>query len=109
MNATTCRYTKIGDLVTVTGQISVTSVSSPSGNTKISGLPFASYSGVTARPVGVGVLGGYTGTVAHTPLIVPGASDTTPWLYDGSAVLVQGGIFQGGTEMQFTLTYQTAA
>jgi len=35
-----CRYTKIGRLVTVQGFIEVTSVSSPTGNLIISGLPF---------------------------------------------------------------------
>ena len=109
MNATTCRYTKIGDLVTVSGQISVTSVSTPSGNTKITGLPFATYSGTTARPNGSAVLGGYSGTVDYGVSLNPGANETVAWIYYGNSTLMQGERFQASTEMQFTLTYQTAA
>jgi hypothetical protein len=42
MGNSTCRYVKIGNLVTVTGAIGINSVSSPSGGVTITGLPFSS-------------------------------------------------------------------
>ena len=54
MGNSTCRYVKIGNLVTVTGFITISSVSSPSGGVTITGLPFSSnistayWSGVSA-------------------------------------------------------------
>jgi len=41
MNATACKYVKIGNLVYLCGYLSVTSVSSPTGALTITGLPFA--------------------------------------------------------------------
>jgi hypothetical protein len=43
----TCRYTKIGNLVQVSGSIYYTSVSGGSGNLKITGFPFTQSSGLT--------------------------------------------------------------
>ena len=42
MGNSTCRYVKIGSMVTVTGFITISSVSSPSGQVTITGLPFSS-------------------------------------------------------------------
>ena len=42
MGNSTCRYVKIGNVVTVNGYISISSVSSPSGQVTITGLPFSS-------------------------------------------------------------------
>ena len=54
----TMRYTRVGNLVHIQGQVSVDSVSSPTGQLTIGGLPFANpnfnphYAPVTVRPTG---------------------------------------------------------
>jgi hypothetical protein len=108
MDATTCRYTKIGNLVTLTGQIIVDSVSTPSGNTKITGLPFATVSGTSGRPIGGAVIGSYSGTIDHALSLLTGASQTTAWIYEAQGLL-QGERFQANTEMQFTYSYPSDA
>jgi len=44
----TCRYTKIGRAITISGFITVTSVSSPVGTVQFTGLPYPSGGGWTA-------------------------------------------------------------
>jgi hypothetical protein len=62
------RYVKIGRLVTCTGLISITSVSSPSGDLRINGLPFATAS--DNRNVGAVQYNGFLTTSAFTSAIV---------------------------------------
>lgn len=45
----TLRYTKIGNTVTITGQVGMTSVSSPSGSLRITGLPFVNYTSALGK------------------------------------------------------------
>ena len=104
----TFAYTKVGRLVTIGGQHINGAVTTPSGNTKISGLPFATMSGATARPVGNAVIGGYSGSVTHSLALVSGESETTAWIYEAQGV-IQGERWQASTESQYTLTYQTSA
>ena len=104
----TFAYTKVGRLVTIGGLHVNGAVTTPSGNTKISGLPFATMSGATARPVGNAIIGGYSGSVTHSLALVSGASDTTAWIYEAQGV-IQGERWQASTESQYTLTYQTSA
>ena len=57
LNAATMLYTKVGRLVTCTGYITVTSVSSPIGTLYFSGLPFTSNSASPAGIAGFSVSG----------------------------------------------------
>jgi hypothetical protein len=61
------RYTKVGRVVTVSGQMIVSSVSSPVGALSITGLPFAAGSGRQSR-VAISVLGEGLAATAVTAL-----------------------------------------
>ena len=104
----TFAYTKVGRLVTIGGLHITGGVTTPSGNTKISGLPFATMSGNTARPVGNAIIGGYSGSVTHSLALSSGASETIAWIYEAQGI-IQGERWQASTELQCTLTYQTSA
>lgn len=70
------RYTKIGNLVTVNGTVYVTSVSSPTGDLKITGLPFVSKTGTTEYRTG-SVYGSDLQATATQPIMLnmnPGES-----------------------------------
>ena len=69
MNAsyTTGYYTKIGNLVTVTGQFITTSLGSATGAIKITGLPFTVFNNGAARVGGcAGYGGGFAITAGHS-------------------------------------------
>lgn len=68
LNAKTMLYTKVGRLVTCTGYITVTSVSSPTGTLYFSGLPFTSNSASPAGITGFSVSGAGFGANAATQL-----------------------------------------
>jgi len=109
MSSTTCAYTKIGRMVTVSGQIVVGSVSSPSGETTMSGLPFASMAGTTGRPVGAMIISSYAGSIDHSITPFTGSSKTVWQLREGQVAELDGARFQATTEAQFTVTYPTSA
>ena len=59
LSASTCAYTKVGRLVTVTGQINTNAASSPLGRLRLGGLPFTSASGTQFESVAtIRVVGG---------------------------------------------------
>ena len=63
----TCTYTKIGRLVTITGDMYATSVSSGSGNLSIGNLPFTAASGATSYSgVAFGLTTGWNSTGSPT-------------------------------------------
>ncbi len=105
----TCTYTKVGRMVTVSGQIIAGSVTTPSGGVKVSGLPFATMAGGTGRPTGAAMIGSYSGSVDHTLTLNSGASESTANIYVANSAVIQGERFQATTEMQFTYTYPTSA
>ena len=111
MNSTTAGYTKVGRIVTVSGEINTAAVSSPSGNVKITGLPFATVNSAAYRPAGHMLLKNSTTPLTHVVTIAPGSNDTTGWLYATPAAIVQGEEFQASptTEGVFTITYMTSA
>ncbi|CAB4123715.1 hypothetical protein UFOVP48_68 [uncultured Caudovirales phage] len=81
----TLRYTRIGRQVTVTGQLNVTSVASPVGILKITGLPFTSASGAINSP-GISVLATGLAATATTSIVgIVDAAATTATLYKYSA------------------------
>jgi hypothetical protein len=105
----TFNYTKIGRQVTVTGYLSVSSVSSPVGALVLNGLPYTSIAG-DARRSSLAVLpGGFAATaVSYIGGFVNSAATTvTFYKYSAGALSNLAGDVQAGTEMFLTITYQT--
>ena len=86
----TIRYIKVGKLVHIHGEIAVSSVSSPSGDLQITGLPFVSAN-----------VGGYNrSTVALHPSTLTAATELAGFVENNSSyivVRVSGGTTSGGT------------
>jgi len=100
-------YVKIGRMVTVSGKPIVSSVSSPSGATKLTGLPFAlNADGEISAPSGAFKIGSYSGTINHTPTCTPHTGTSTIGLIDGLTADIDGARFAGATEATFTFAYQ---
>ena len=68
LNASTMLYTKVGRLVTCTGYITVTSVSSPTGSLYFTGLPFTCNSTAPTGITGFSVSGAGWGANAATQM-----------------------------------------
>jgi len=102
-------YTKVGRLVTVTGDFYVASVSSPVGALQLTGLPFPctndlrAFSGISIYPFGLAI-GAVTSIVGcingNTSLIVISKFST-------GTVSDLAGDVQGGTEFRISATYVT--
>jgi hypothetical protein len=100
-------YTKIGRMVTVCGKPTVSSVSTPSGATALTGLPFTlNADGEISSPSGAFKIGGYSGTINHTPTSTPSTGEAKVSLIDGLAANIDGARFTTNTEMTFTFAYQ---
>jgi hypothetical protein len=86
----TIRYIKVGKLVHIHGEIAVSSVSSPSGDLQITGLPFVSAN-----------VGGYNrSTIALHPSTLTAATELAGFVENYSSyivVRVSGGTTSGGT------------
>jgi len=104
---TNASYTKIGRMITVSGKPIVSSVSSPSGATTITGLPFTlNASAEVSAPSGAFKIGGYSGTINHTPTSTPHTGQAKIGLIDGLTADIDGARFQATTEATFTFAYQ---
>jgi hypothetical protein len=103
LDANTCRYTKFGDVVTVTGALSVASVSSPIGNLSITGLPFTASLSSAASVMCSGLTGL---TNEHTQGNVVAASTTTQifTILNGVTSSLADNV-QAGTIIRFSATY----
>ena len=102
-------YTKIGRMVTVGARVMVGSVSTPSGNVKVTGLPFIVKADEAYEPCGAGYM--FAAASGDRGLsITAGQGGTEGWLYywTGTAIL-QGGAVGASAEFQFTITYATTA
>ena len=100
-------YTKIGRMITVAGMPIVSSVSTPSGQTTVEGLPFAlSADAEISAPSGAFRIGSYSGTINHTPTSLPWNGQAKVILIDGLAANLDGARFQATTEATFTFAYQ---
>ena len=108
-NRTKAKYTKIGNLVTVSGQIRTASVSNMSGDHIYMSLPYAISSGSDLSSHG------------WSHVVIYGSSYTNRdmglWTFDGSStarfldstyVNIPQNVFNGGEEIIFTLSYKTA-
>jgi hypothetical protein len=102
-------YTKVGRLVTVTGDFYVGSVSAPVGALRLNGLPFPctndlrAYAGVAIYPFGlaVGAITSIVGAInGNTSYIVISKFST-------GTVSDLAGDVQGGTEFRISATYMT--
>jgi len=100
-------YTKIGRMITVAGFPIVSSVSTPSGQTTLEGLPFTlNADKEISAPSGVFKIGSYSGTINHTPTSSPWSGAAKVILIDGLAANLDGARFQATTEATFTFAYQ---
>ena len=90
----TMRYTKIGDTVFISGGLGISSVSSPTGNLDITGLPFTCGSGLAE--------GGNQGAVTVRVAGLGGATDgyITGWVAPSQTFITiqEAGNTDGGTE-----------
>lgn len=104
-------YTKVGRLVTITGVAVVTSVSSPTGNISLMGLPFVSANTLgSASPINVYAYG-FEATM--TTVVVGGidqnsSSCTLQKTNGAGTVAVLGPDIKAGTSINFSCTYMTA-
>ncbi|HVY51258.1 MAG TPA: DUF2793 domain-containing protein [Devosia sp.] len=104
------RYTKLGNLVTAQGQISLTSKGSSTGAAQIVGLPFASLNDSMFGSCAVGFASGFTSVVGAVLAIVqPNASKIS--LYqsaNGAAVGLTQSQFTNTSALYFTAIYMAA-
>ena len=104
-----CRYTKIGRLVTVQGLIEVTSVSSPTGNLVISGLPFTIATVTEGDTYSAASICADLLEVTATGQIVGfGAPNTTSiylYRYQAGALIGLAPSAKANSQFFFTLTY----
>jgi hypothetical protein len=104
------RYTKIGNLVTVTGMLTLTSKGSSTGPASITGLPFASLNDGIYGSIAVGYAGGFSG-VSGTVLGLIGPNGSKVSLYqsaNGAATGLTNANFTNSSTLYFTASYQAA-
>jgi parallel beta-helix repeat protein len=107
-----CSYTKIGRLVTITGEVRASSVSSPTGALTLTGLPFAvgnlqdraEYSACILRPRGT--LAGTSTGVFFMELAALATSGTIT-RFDGGIHNDAAANIQAGTGFTFSMSYVT--
>lgn len=109
---TTLAYTRVGRLVTVTGEITVDSVASPVGDISIGNLPFAN-SGLSQRASRTAFLveaGSFTGapTGVVQGFIDSNSSTVALRLVDDFVVSSPASNLQAGTFFRFCFSYMTA-
>jgi hypothetical protein len=105
------KYTKVGNLVTVMGDVRVSSVSSPVGVLRITGLPFTVSSGAelsdrTACAVNTTVLG----SAINTPMGQVDAGDTSIRVFEfnGTTEANMADKIQASTEIVINMTYSVS-
>ena len=102
-------YRKRGQVVTVFGQLQVSSVSSPTGTARITGLPFTNGAGTenssdvaaSIRPLNLTGIG--AGTI--TGSLADGVTEITLAGYNGSTGFDIGPNIQAGTVFTISITY----
>lgn len=106
-NYSTMKYTKIGRQVTVTGNIAVSSVSTPSGALTVTGLPFASGSGTDTRSavslLATGLDAGATTQIVG--LVSNGATAATFYKYTAGVIDNLASAVKAGTAFYLTIVY----
>jgi len=101
-------YTKVGRVVTLTGLFSVSSVSSPTGYLKITGLPFAGGSTAKNR-CAVSINGGNMNATMTTVLVARIEGDSTIYVFKtdgaGNLALTAAADMKASTEIFINVTY----
>jgi len=105
-----CRYTKVGRLVNVAGRLNVSSVSTPSGEWRITGLPETinnntdgELSGTATASIWLESLG--SSINAHQAYGVAGATDIMIKEFNGTSDANMADKVQAGTNVFFSFTY----
>lgn len=109
----TCKYTRQGDVVTVTGNVASTALGSVTGAVRITGLPYSAASGAGGNSgFSVGYAGGLaiTANQAVTGLIQSGQNYIDLYLWDGTGgpSALQATEWTDDGNMSFTITYHAA-
>jgi len=105
-------YTKVGRLVTLTGLIDVSSVSTPGGTARVLGLPFTpagSGSSYEFRSAGSIVANGLQATAISSIVISAYAADASFYVEKvaAGAVSALGDDLKAGSSLIFSITYMT--
>jgi len=110
INSSSGAYTKIGRQVTVTGNLTVTSVSSPSGDCGITGLPFAAGSSTGFRSTASLWLNALNSTTGKTIQARIDGGSSTLYIFDlaGGTSGGAAAYFKASSTMHISLTYFTA-
>jgi hypothetical protein len=107
--ANQCRYTKIGRLVTVQGNIAVSSVSSPTGPLLISGLPYTIASGTEGDSItAMSVMAQGLQTTATGQIVgygVAGSVAIYMYRYELGAIIGLAPSAKAASEFAFSMTY----
>jgi len=109
-----CSYTKIGNMVTIRGRIDVSSVSSPSANATLTGLPFTSTNSLgelSARSGGAIMHDGLTGMSTNASVVYQTDSNVTVvniYEQNTGGVANLGGHFQSSSLLVFNIQYPAA-
>ena len=106
-------YTKIGNLVTVSGYITTTSLGSASGDIRITGLPFTVANNSAAYvSSAMGYGSGLNITAGHSITIFPEINDTylKIWIWDAATgtTAMQASEWSSNGECMISLTYRAA-
>lgn len=103
ISVSSARYTKIGQSVTITAFISVTSVSSPSGRLGVVGLPFAA----TNNPCpGVFTPNAFNSFVGYTGMLVEAAATANLDRYDSTGIAADlAGYVKAGSTIFLNATF----
>lgn len=106
-NYTTMKYTKIGRQVTLTGNIAVSSVSTPSGALTVTGFPFTAGSGTDTRSsVSVLATGLDAGATTQIVGVVSnGATAATLYKYTAGVIDNLASAVKAGTAFYLTIVY----
>ena len=101
-------YTKIGNLVTANGCVYVTSVSSPAGLLKITGLPFATKAGAQEHRAGAVAVTDMAATLTTGVqlLIAPGLTEFYLTKIVAGVASDLSGAVQASSDIRFSITYQ---
>jgi hypothetical protein len=106
----TLYYTKIGRQVTILGYLSITAVSSPTGNLQLNGLPFSVLGGNIARPV-LNVRADGLAATAVTALVGELAENTTTgtiFKYSAGSLSALASSIPASSNIVVTATYFTS-
>jgi hypothetical protein len=106
------RYTKIGNMVSISGFLSISSVSSPSGLTTMGGFPFVPFSypgnGSNVSYTMYGTNGNLPANGVFWAYTYSGGNGAFLRITSGNGITELGNFFQAGTEFWINATYQAA-